>query len=800
MAITYQKNFKGEVFQLDEAGFWSVVNDPKVEHCIQMFRKTGDPRWKRKLPGAIFQASGFDRTKSPAGVEGCWRKQSAVHLNGICVIDVDHVDDVDALLKRLDAEVDFKAQGILLIYVTPSGNGVKIVFIANSDRGNLSDNQHEMGKILGVTVDEACKDASRLSFLCSAKDIHYLDSALFTYENPEYAAKYEEAYHQGRSGSEKTEEEVLSSAEENLKQRVKNGIQRMFNGIALTEIIKKWWQEHGGEPKEGERNVKLHRLAAHLRTICDNNEETLLAVLPRYGLDEAEMKNIVHSACKEVPKGVTREMKKTLDSFTAEKSFTGDINDLLEYFGGKIEEMFTIYPILKNICIGTKRTQYPAVVAAASTIMGTLMTDCHYHYYFQPDEKRFLNYLTVIIGDPTSGKSFLTRLRKYLAAPIIHADKSGIKAINKWRQEARTKGANSEKNPMPQPTIIEHSARCSNAQFIRDMVNAEQDHLLTIESELDNAISQMSMGAWADKLGLMLKAFHNEYDGQQYANIDSVYGNFPVFWNFLATGTPLALKKMVNDKNFGNGLATRLCCIPLPSTNFEMCGREFENDKANQRLRQSAQQLAKLAGELPIEKLVEHQYEWTARRMEDAKEANSKAMEMLLKRCGYYGLHLSLPFILDRHICACEVWTDDIIDTICREMQFLDEDEVGAKFAPVLHFVDEYDIQLCELFTNLQYACQKHFFGAMAERYFEKTAADASVNMLRKSKTYEAFEKLPKKFTVDDVKRAFHLDKSSAAHMRIQRLMADNLVKKAGTFVANGTTKARYKKTGVAML
>ena len=46
--------------------------------------------------------------------------------------------------------------------------------------------------------------------------------------------------------------------------------------------------------------------------------------------------------------------------------------------------------------------------------------------------------------------------------------------------------------------------------------------------------------------------------------------DFNVTWNYVYTGTPIALKKKVNEQNFGSGLATRLTYIPLPTTHFEM--------------------------------------------------------------------------------------------------------------------------------------------------------------------------------------------------------------------------------------
>ena len=113
---------------------------------------------------------------------------------------------------------------------------------------------------------------------------------------------------------------------------------------------------------------------------------------------------------------------------------------------------------------------------------------------------------------------------------------------------------------------------------------------------------------------------------------------------------------------------------------------------------------------------------------------------------------------------------------------------------------DEVDWQLAELLVNIQFACQRHFFGSLAEKYFDCQEHEASVNVKRKQKTFDAFERLSEEFTNEDVMRCFNLNNERAAYMRIKRLMDDHLVEKAGTFKENGTTKARYRKTGVCML
>ena len=465
----------------------------------------------------------------------------------------------------------------------------------------------------------------------------------------------------------------------------------------------------------------------------------------------------------------------------------GDRGRLWDW-GEQIEALSEDFPIIRDICKGLKRNQYPAALFVGGGFLMTLMTRCTYRFYHRPEELRRLNNSTLIIGDPASGKSFATRLYKLLTGPIVAADKIGKDAINAYREQMRTKGANKEKPKKPKVVVRVHPARTSNAQFIQDMVNSVEEidgqlmqlHQLTFDTELDNTVTVQKGGSWIDKQSLELKAFHNEEDGQAYSNNDSILQDFYVTWNFIYTGTPIALKKKVNEQNFGSGLATRLTCIPLPATNFEMMSRESNVDyDSDNRLKEWAEKLDRMKGELTVQKIVDELYDWTARRMADAAENDSRADEMLLKRCAYHGLNFAAPFIVMRH------WD-------CMKQ---DGNYWCGEFE-----TDEVDWKLAELIVNIQYACQRHYFGALAEKYFDDKTRDAAANVQRRGKTIESFNRLPEEFTVDDVMRCFTLKSNTSARTRVVRLLKDRLAEKVDEFVENGTTKAKYRKTGSIML
>ena len=844
----YQKIFSNPTLPVDEAQFWALVKAAKWNENIDKFRETGDASLKRKLPAFIFQAT-FDETESANGKLGAWRKQKATQLTGLEVMDLDHLENPLTLYQGwIEKGLDLKALGIVLIYISPSGKGLKIVFKARLDWGNLVDNQHSMAKVLGddVVIDESGKDSSRMSYICKESDILYIDKELFTYENKEFAERYNALYRDGHSQatnplSSRPNATSSSSSRPNATSslssrpnvvsgeisQMRPGAQaasrkdvsttldmtnggstlgmteggntldmtsRMFKGIPYEDIIDEWWRQNGGVPQEGERNVKLYQLAVSLRAICDNNHDLLMEIMPRLGLDEMELRAIVESACKEPPKGISAKLQSVLNGLSAESGDSlkesrvdpcQNMDRNLWEWGAEIDALAEEYPLIKDICKGLKRNQYPAALFVAGGLMMTLMTRCTYRFYHRPEELRRLNNSTLIIGDPASGKSFATRLFKLLASPIVEADKIGKEAINAYREQMRTKGANKEKPKKPKVVVRIHPARTSNAQFIQDMVNAVEEvngepmqlHMLTFDTELDNTLSLQKGGSYIDKQALQLKAFHNEEDGQAYSNVDSVFQEFYVIWNYIYTGTPIALKKMVNEQNFGSGLATRLTCIPLPATNFEMMSREsFVDYESDERLKAWAEKLDKMKGELSVQKIVDELYDWTARRMEDAKENDSKADEMLLKRCAYHGLNFSAPFIVMRH------W-----DKMKQDGQYW-----CGEFE-----TDEVDWKLAELIVNIQYACQRHYFGAMAENYFDNKLKDASVNVQRKQKTLEAFGRLPEEFTIEDVVHCFNLGSAGSARKKVTRMQCDHLIEKISK--EKGQEKALYRKTGNIM-
>ena len=831
LALQYAEEDPATMPEWFSKRFMKYCKDMTKEQGQTFLKKTNQQKLllfaeyeKGEHPFINFCARGYDESevkdkKTGMKKKGPWRKQKYVHLSGLVAIDIDHVEDPNSVFERWQKEVDFKALKIYLIYVTPRGKGLRVVFRCKLSRGNLIDNQMWMCEKLGVEPDASCKDASRGYFLTSTENFLYDDlKQMYADEaDEEFIQKYEPEYRAGNSSSTQTGTKASKSVGQGTKAVGQVDAQPVgdplkWRGYEIQEIINARYSEKIPCKEDSNRHTESLKLATDLLLMLDGDKGQVLQIVKSQPwvqeiIDERneDVEQTVDSATdcvaqKEkkyagsLPSKVMLEAVQKVTGRTYQEIIKGvsqtvivsdaDIDRWLWDWGKQIEALAEDFPLIKDICKGLKQNQYPAALFVGGGFLMTLMTRCTYRFYHRPEELRRLNNSTLIIGDPASGKSFATRLYKLLTAPIVDADKKGKEAINAYREEMKTKGANKEKPKKPKVVVRIHPARTSNAQFIQDMVNAVevvdgvemQLHMLTFDTELDNTVTVQKGGSWIDKQSLELKAFHNEEDGQAYSNIVSILQDFVVTWNYIYTGTPNALKKKVNEQNFGSGLATRLSCIPLPATNFEMMDRETRVDyESDNRLKEWAYKLDKMKGELTVEKLVDELYDWTARRMADAKDNNSKADEMLLKRCSYHGLNFAAPFIVMRHWDKLhqdgEYW--------CGEFE-----------------TDEVDWKLSELIVNIQYACQRHYFGAMAETYFDNKNREASVNVKRQPRTVEAFNRLPDEFTPEDVMRCFNLATDGAVHSKTRRLLDDHLIEKVSDSRKSGSGKTLYRKTG----
>ena len=789
----------------------------------------------------IYSCYEFDETQTEKGKPFRHRRLADCHLNGLFMLDIDHVENPMQIWYKLREDEELMKK-VALVHITSSTFGLRIVAVADINLGNLADNQIVLAEKLGQKPDESCIDATRNSFAPKEEDILYInEELLFNYYNEEFDKRYTQLYREkktqplyhefpsddkGGGGTVKQSGTVLCGAKRqsralpmfdssNISDVGQTGRTvpdcLTWRGYDVQKIIDARYGDKLPCADDSNRHKESLKLATDLLLMLDGDKKAVQRLIEAQSWVQeiiAERDEDVAQTVESAAECVAQKEKKFANSLPSKamleaiKSFTGKdyqqiikgedgepigkskasiLNEMLEGWGAEIEALFPDFPLLADVCSGLKRSQYPAALFVAGGTMMTLMTRCWYRFYHRPEEERRLNCSLYIIGHPASNKSMANSLYKILSAPIAAADKAGKAALNRYKQDLKKKAANKEGKDKPQGVIRIHPARTSNGQLIQDMLNAKETiegkeiqlHMLTFDTELDNSITLQSGGSWINKQSMELKAFHNEEDGQMYQNSDSPVDEFSVTWNFIYTGTPIALKKKVNERNFGSGLSTRLAVLPMPKTNYKMI--DFEEQTAIdwqrlERMKEWAFKLDTRYGELPLWPLVKKLYEWTKNRMADCEEDDNEANELMLKRVPYHALNYSAPFIDMRHWGNLRqqgnYWTGE-------------------------YEVDDTDWKLCELIARIQYATQQHFFGVLAEKYFDDMNNDVQITGKRHyNKSVEGYARLPQVFSKEDVMKCFGYTKDKTALKKIERLSSDKCI----AIITEGEHTGMYKK------
>ena len=797
----YQRSFGLPTEVVTAEQFGALITAPRTASLVKEAREAlarGDratyDRKKKSLPFVVFIATYDESEKEVKKKDGTkekkwgpWRNQKYCRLNGLCVIDFDHIDNVREIWDEAYARLSEEDQKrILFVFVTPSGHGLKVVFMADPAIGNLIDNQKVFSLKLGLNPDEACKDASRGAFLTTRDDVIMIDEKrLFTYENEEFGKKYNEEYHAGHSQSTLPADVDRADAGGKAVVHASETDQKAltYNDIPIPTIIEAWME---GRSLDHKRHDTLTELASHLRYLIGKNPKKITEVvmtLPWVQDLAAEGEDVAGTVSsvmgwrytEKKPPKLIEALKKsgaltqgTIPQCSAQLGQApcegSDIYDVLplDEWAKELQEMAQYYPCMKELFLNTHPYKLPAVWFSSAAMFGTLMTRAWYHFWYEPEIVRRLNYSIFIIGDPGAGKNVIEKFYKKIVDPMIQADQCLVDAVNRYK-EGRTERTTSTKaqkgDALKRPVvgIRVHPARTATGEFIRHMNAAVETiqgvplnlHMFSFDAELDNVTKQNKGGDWKDREILELKAFHNEQDGQMYANQESITGMFNVFWNFIYTGTPYALHRKVNQRNFGTGMSTRLAVIPLPDKGLAQ-RHQMVDSNANETLSTWAYRLDKVEGELPIEPLNDETFDWQSSRMEVADFNDDKADRMLLKRIPYYGIGVSLPFILMRH------WDD------WQEYRTLT--------------MDDTDKRLCHLAMEIQYKCQQFFFGEMAFNYF----ADQNKEFVQRRRTTrygECFRKLPDEFKTQQVMDCFNCSQPTASKT-ITRFLNDHVVEK----------------------
>lgn len=421
----------------------------------------------------------------------------------------------------------------------------------------ILENQVRVALVTKTEMDTSAHDLQRVMFTVTADsdELLYLDEGIF--QEPLTIEESEREYELLKQREQQGLEEVPAGAMKQNKhyrpwedEMSDGGCQmedvpqpstispqpsKTFNGVPYSSIIDEWWRQHGGEPKEGVRNIALHKLAVHLRTICDNRQDVLLEVMPRFGLSDAELRSIIASACKDQPKGLTLEMKavlKVLNVNCQESAVT------LQTSPSAPPEMPKKLPKLIKLLVSKTPDIYkPTVAQAVFPSLGAHLWQTEFEYI--DGVKHQATLMNVVMAETGAGKSCIDRPIQAIMADINARDKENLAREKAWKDEVNSKGANKDKAKRPEGLIIQQiDADMTNAAFVMRLQESDGHFLYLKINEIQQLDALKGNGKGGQQFQIICLAFDpgNEY-GQTRVGTQSISGRVMVLFNFNACTT-----------------------------------------------------------------------------------------------------------------------------------------------------------------------------------------------------------------------------------------------------------------------
>lgn len=618
---------------------------------------------KRSLQGFCFSVSYFDETEKEVTVyengqsakrmvKAAWRKQEAAHLNGLASLDSDQLAfDIRPWFAQFSEE-QLREWGHVMDHITSSGHGLRVVFKARPEWGNLIENARKMAELMGLPpIDESCKDASRLSFAPSRKagDILFLDEELLiSCENSEYERLYGEAYRRGESSSVKPATNSPTQAQQGSLDVQKFSAEEeiTYQGVPVVKIVD--CLLNGKIPQPGKRHKTSLVVADNLRYILDGNakliEKALLSLTWVQNIVRERGENVaqtVKSALtytekQQMPRKLREALVKAGVKPLADESQTSHLpyND----WANSLKRMMTCLGCyISAISFIVEWILRPGGIISSACMYAAYLTDCWYINW--EGKLQRINLLGLIIGPSRRGKSFAVVQDEAIMEPMRQDDKEGREQERRFKlaQAKNEQSKDKDKRAMerPQAEIRYVPARTSNNILFRRMLNAVRTfpdgskffrHVYMFCSELLSFVQ--ARGDFQQKRDILLCSMGNERSGVDYANKDSVNDTFPVHFIGVFTGTPVSLQYLINEKNIGDGLEARFASFLMPERQFKM--RPYQSKPQDtsyvEEMRMWADRFKSLQGEIKgLGRLTKHVYNICSAFDEDANNRGDEA-------------------------------------------------------------------------------------------------------------------------------------------------------------------------------
>ena len=500
--------------------------------------------------------------------------------------------------------------------------------------------QRLMAEVTGYEPDKVVKGVDRCIYMVPDDHTRYVNPHLFEIpESPMEATPVAPAI--------VPPSPVQQTAAVAVSEDDKNGNDELcFKGIPYASIISEWWLRTGGEPQQGERNVKLHKLAVNLRAICDNKREVLMQVMPRFGLSETELKSIVDSACKEEPKGVSKVMQQIVSALEMGIS-SDEIEDaevVAEETGVKVN--VRSLPLgLKESLVGVPVSMHMPVLCSVLPIAAAYADGVRVEYC--DGNQHHLGLMSIVRGEQASNKSVCKNAVDVWKRQFDEEDALARKREEEWKDRKKGRKANEKAPEDPKVLIRMVPVTVSCSTLLKRFKNSCGHTLYSFCEELDTLRKTNGAGSWSSKYDIYRLSFDHGEWGQDYNSDQAESGVVKVAYNWTMLGTDGALRKCFKQDNIENGLSSRILVAEMPDSSFQKMpkfGKRSAEDEA--RIQEAVTRLRSYTGLIDVPRLRKAIEAWVEEKRVEAAKDIDHVKDVYRKRAAVIGFRCGVVFHL----------------------------------------------------------------------------------------------------------------------------------------------------------
>ena len=597
------------------------------EMCARI--EKGDEELKHRLP--VW-------TPSCAEFKDCHRAAAdAIKPLNRLMMDFDekgHTSDIMAKLTNENGKIE-AVGGMQILLVEESVRRGTHVLVELPNGIDADAAQQIMREVTGFEPDVKVKGFERCIYMVPMSHTRYVSERLF-----------EPMIVNSHSGVPVSTEHHNPSPSPASSNSTENNFPTDFKGIPYSSIISEYWRRSGGVPKEGERNDKLHKLATNLRAICDDSEEWLLQVMPRFGLAEKEMRTIIHSACKEPTKG-SKIMAKIVGNLSVNTLDEDEMEDEAETNNGTssaVDIEWNKLPIgLKESLVGVPVNMRMPVLCAVFPIAAAYADQIEVKYCDGNFQK--LGLMSIIRGEQASGKSVCKNAVDIWKRQFDEEDALARKREEEWKERKKGRKANEKAPDDPKVLIRCVPVTVSCSTLLKRFKNANGHCLYSFGEELDTLRKTNGAGSWSSKYDIYRLGFDQGEWGQDYNSDQAESGMVKVAYNWSILGTNGAMRKCFKADNIENGLSSRILVAEMPDSSFSKIpkyGRRSKDDEA--KIQEAVTRLRSVTGFVDTPKLRKVIEEWVEQKRVEAAKDIDHVKDIYRRRAAVIGFRCGVIF------------------------------------------------------------------------------------------------------------------------------------------------------------